>query len=63
MQKFIKHFVRERQGVWSCVEAAEVHLPLGRIQVSPGTRFTLGSTFMGVEVAQLLEEQYEAEQQ
>ena len=63
MQKFIKHFVRERQGVWSCVEAVEVHLPHGRIQVSPGTRFTLGSTFMGVEVAQLLEEQYEAEQQ
>jgi len=58
MQNFIKHFVREAPGVWSCVESAELFLPEGRIQVTPGTRFTRGTKFMGVEVAKLLEDQY-----
>jgi len=59
MQNFIKHFVREGPGVWSCVEPGEIHLPQGRVQVTPGTRFTRGSMFMGVEIARLLDEQYE----
>jgi hypothetical protein len=58
VQNFIRHFIREGHGVWACVEPAELHLPQGRVQVAPGTRFTLGSMFMGVELAKLLEEQY-----
>jgi hypothetical protein len=58
MQNFIKHFIREGPGVWACVEPAEVHLPQGRVQVTAGTRVTLGFMFMGVELARLLEEQY-----
>jgi hypothetical protein len=59
MHDFIKHFVREGHGVWICVEPAEFQLPQGRIQIAAGTRFTLGASFMGIEVAEALEEQYE----
>jgi hypothetical protein len=58
MENFIKHFVREGQGLWVCVEPAEISLPQGRVQVTPGTRFTPGFKFMGVELARLLEEEY-----
>lgn len=58
MQKFIKHFRREGAGVWVCVEAATLDLPQGRVQVAAGTRFTLGTTFMNVELAKLLDDEY-----
>jgi hypothetical protein len=58
MQEFARRFVREHNGAWLCVEAAELTLPSGRIQVAIGTRFTTGTRFMGVDVARLLEEHY-----
>jgi hypothetical protein len=36
-----------------------LELPQGRIQVTPGTVFTRGTKFMNVDVAELLDEQYE----
>ena len=59
MQSLIKHFLRERPGVWSCIEPAEIQLPEGRVQVTPGTRFTRGTKFMNIELAKLLDEEYE----
>jgi len=59
LRKFIQHFVREAPGVWTCIEPADLLLPQGRVQVTAGTRFTPGFKFMGVELATLLEEQYE----
>ena len=59
MHKFLKHFIREGPGVWTCIEPAELMLPQGRVQVNTGTRITFGSKFMGVELARLLEEQSE----
>ncbi len=58
MQKFIKHFRREGSGIWICVEPATLDLPEGRIQVTAGTRFTLGTTFMNIELAKLLDDEY-----
>lgn len=55
---FIKHFVRERNGAWNCIEPAELMLPSGRVQVTAGSRFTPGTNFMGIDLAALLEEQY-----
>jgi hypothetical protein len=63
VERFIKHFRREGHGVWACVEFADLQMPHGRIQVAPGTRFTRGSLFMGVELAKLLDEQYEKDGQ
>jgi hypothetical protein len=58
MHEFMNRFVREAEGVWLCTAAAEVDLPGGRIQVAVGTRFTRGTRYMGIDLAQLLEEQY-----
>ena len=58
METFIKNFIREGSGTWRCVEAAELQLAMGRIQVAPGTRFTVGTIFMGVDLAALLEEHH-----
>ena len=59
MEQFIKHFVRSAPGVWTCVSPASLELPGGRIQVTAGSTFTLGTKFMGVELARLLEEHYQ----
>lgn len=52
-------FVRHPGGAWECVAPAELYSPNGRIQVAPGTRFTRGTMFMGVDVAEWLDEQYD----
>ena len=59
MRLFIKHFRRDGQGAWLCVTPATLDLPSGRIQVSAGSRFTLGTTFMNLDLAKLLDEQYQ----
>jgi hypothetical protein len=55
MRDFVRKFVREPDGSWLCVEAAELPLPTGRIQVTIGTRLVTGRPFMGVDLAHLLE--------
>jgi hypothetical protein len=61
MDEFIKHFRREGPGDWVCIEPATLLLPQGRIQVAPGTRFTIGTKFMNIELARVLEEKYRLE--
>lgn len=58
MEQFIKHFRREGAGVWTCEKPATLDLPHGRVQVTPGTRLVVGTKFMNVDVAQLLDEEY-----
>ena len=58
-QTFIEHFLRDNEGAWLCVRPAEIDLPAGRVQITPGTRVRPGSTYMGIDLARLLEEQYE----
>ena len=58
MEQFIKHFRRESGGLWICVEPATLDLPQGRVQVTPGTRFTIGQRFMNVDLARMLDEEY-----
>lgn len=62
MENFIKHFRREGAGVWVCETPATVVLPQGRVQVTAGSRFTLGTTFMNVELASILEAEYQRQQ-
>jgi hypothetical protein len=59
LQNFITHFRKESNGAWTCVEPADLLLPSGRIQVTPGSRFQRGTTFMGIDLAALLDDQYE----
>ena len=58
MQNFIKHFMRESAGVWVCLNPASVNFPQGGVQVTAGTRFVLGTKFMNVDVARMLDEEY-----
>jgi hypothetical protein len=58
VENFIKHFVRDTHGAWRCLEPATLDLPQGRVQVVPGTVFTLGTKFMNVDIAEMLETQY-----
>jgi hypothetical protein len=41
------------------MEPATLDLPSGRIQVAPGSRFTRGTTFMGIDLAAILDEYHE----
>jgi hypothetical protein len=40
--------------------ACEIDLPGGRIQVAAGTGFAAGTRFMDVDIAELLDEMYNA---
>ena len=55
----VEHFRQLKPGLWECVASGEYHLASGRIQVTPGLRFARGTTFMGVDLAKLLDEEYE----
>jgi hypothetical protein len=44
--------------VWLCMEPATLDLPQGRVQAAPGTRFVIGTKFMNVDIARLLDEEY-----
>lgn len=57
MGDFIRNFVREPDGSWLCVRSAETTLGGGRIQVAPGARFTRGTRFMGIDLAEYLDAQ------
>jgi hypothetical protein len=64
VKNFIKRFVREPDGTWRCNEPAELYLPNGkRIQVAIGARFKRGQIFMGVDLARLLDEEFERTRQ
>jgi hypothetical protein len=59
VRKFLKAFAREDWGTWRCIAPADLNLPSGRVQVTPGTVFTKGTSFMNVDIAELLEAEYQ----
>jgi hypothetical protein len=54
-EKFRRAFCRNRDGSWACVEPAELYTAVGRIQVTQGSTFYPGTTFMGFDLASWLE--------
>jgi hypothetical protein len=52
---FCNAFRRREDGSWCCIHTAEWISPVGRIQVSEGTVFTRGTSFMGLDMATLLD--------
>jgi hypothetical protein len=56
MDEFIKHFCKNADGSWTCTSAATLTFVSGRIQVTEGSRFYLGTSFMGVDLARLLDQ-------
>jgi hypothetical protein len=59
MQNFMRQFIRMGPGRWASIGHADLELPSGAIHVCPGMRFTRGTTHMGTDLAQLLDEEYE----
>ena len=59
MKDFIKNFIREPDGAWTCISNSEITTVMGRIQVAEGTRFTPGTIFMAVDIVRLLEDEAE----
>lgn len=59
LKDFIKCFRRKSAGVWTCIASCQMALPGGRIQVAVGTKFTAGTKFMDVDIAELLEAEYQ----
>ena len=55
---FAKHFCFNEDGSWTCTSAATLQTPRGRIQVTEGSRFYPGTSFMGFDLAAWLQEQY-----
>lgn len=56
MDRFFKDFVKLGDGHWVCIENTTLIGPQGRIQVAKGTAFVRGTSFMGIDLAQWLDE-------
>lgn len=48
-------FRQNADGSWSCVAPVTLDHPKGRVQVTPGTTFTRGTRFMGIDIAEWLD--------
>jgi hypothetical protein len=49
-------FRQNADGSWSCVAPVTLDHPKGRVQVTPGTTFARGTRFMGIDVAEWLDQ-------
>ena len=58
MQNLIKHFARERPGVWTCLTPVTV----GTVTIPSGIRVLAGTSIDGVDVGQLLDDEYAKQQ-
>jgi hypothetical protein len=57
MENFIEAFRRNADGSWSCIRNVTLNGPSGRIQVTEGSTFRRGMTFMGIDLAGFLDAQ------
>ena len=55
MERFVQAFRRNADGSWTCMQAATLDAPGGRIQVTPGSTFYPGTQFMNLDIARWLE--------
>jgi len=58
VENIIKHFKRQQPGVWTCLTTTTV----ASVTVPSGARLFVGSLMDGIDLAQLLEEQYAKQQ-
>jgi hypothetical protein len=58
MKDSIKHFKRERPGVWTCLTPVTI----AGVAIPSGARILAGTAMSGVDVGQLLEAQHAEDQ-
>lgn len=61
MDEFATHFCRNPDGSWTCTSDGTFNGPNGRIQVTQGSKFYPGTTFMGFDLAAWLDEQLDGD--
>src|SRR5687768_9575882 len=49
-------FRHNPDGSWSCVAPVTLDHPKGRVQITAGSTFTRGTRFMGIDVAEWLDQ-------
>ena len=57
MRDLMKSFVRDPSGGWRCIAPANVQLPVGRVQVTPGSVFMKGTRLGNIDLAAVLDDQ------
>jgi hypothetical protein len=55
-KRILEAFRRDGDGCWTCVESLSIDHPRGRIEVPAGTRIVPGQAYMGVPLAEWLED-------
>ncbi len=50
-------FWRNEDGSWICIDPVTIEHPNGRVQVAPGTTLMPGMLYMGIDLANWLDEQ------
>jgi len=61
VDEFATHFCKNADGSWTCISAGTFYGPSGRIQVSAGSTFYVGTMFMGFDLAAWLDQQLQSE--
>ena len=56
MENFSRAFVKLPDGGWFCKEVATLESQSGSIRITPGTTWKRGKLFMGVDIAQWLDD-------
>jgi hypothetical protein len=54
--KIRNYFIRHEDGSWEPLQPFTITGPNGKIQISPGVRFKPGVPFIGLDIAQLCED-------
>ena len=57
-----EYFERIENGKWTCIKQIGFNTKRGRIDIGSGSTFTVGTNFMGVDLAFVLETQYQRRQ-
>ena len=55
METLLSYFKRVEDGRWRCVKSNDFNGPAGRVHITAGAEFTIGSNYMGVDIALELE--------
>ena len=53
------HFERVGSGKWTCIKAIGFRIIRGRVDIAPGTTFVVGTNLTGLDMAFLLDKEYE----
>jgi hypothetical protein len=57
VQELRNVFSRNEDGSWTCIDSVTIDHPQGRVQVAPGTALLPGILYMGIDLANWLDEQ------